>query len=136
MKLNAYLNFKGQCEEAFKLYEQVLGGKIMAMMKYSDSPMADQVPAESRNAIMHASMVVGDQALFGSDAPPEHFEKPQGFAVSLSIAEPAEADRVFQALSEGGSVQMPIQETFWAQRFGMLRDRFGTPWMINCERPG
>jgi PhnB protein len=135
MQLNPYLNFKGQCEEAFKFYEQVLGGKIEAMMRFAESPMADHVPAEQRNAIIHARLSVGDQLLMGSDAPPEHFSEPHGFAVSLSIDQPAEAERVFHALADGGSVEMPIQETFWAQRFGMLRDRFGTPWMINCERP-
>ena len=84
---------------------------------------------------MHARLVVGDRVLMGSDVPPDHHDKPQGFSVSLGIDTPAEAERIFRALAEGGTVQMPLQETFWALRFGTLVDRFGIPWMVNCERP-
>ena len=129
-----YLVFDGQCEAAFKLYEQCLGGKIETMITHGDSPMADQVPAEWQNKILHARLVVGDQVLMGSDCPPEHYEKPQGFSVSLSIDTPTEAERIFHSLAENGAVRMPLQETFWAVRFGMLVDQFGIPWMINCER--
>jgi PhnB protein len=135
MQLSTYLNFNGQCEAAFKFYEQCLGGKIQLMMTYGESPMADQVTPESRNKIMHVTLAVGDGVLMGCDAPPQQYEKPQGFFVSIAIDSPAEAERLFQALSENGTVRMPLQQTFWAARFGMLIDRFGTPWMINCGQP-
>jgi PhnB protein len=129
-----YLIFDGRCEAAFKFYEQCLGGKIEAMITHGNSPIADQVPAERRNLILHARLVVGDQALMGSDCPPEHYEKPQGFSVSLNIDTPTEAERIFHTLAEKGEVRMPLQKTFWAASFGMLVDQFGIPWMINCEK--
>ncbi len=135
MQLNPYLMFDGTCEEAFKFYEGALGGKIVAMMRHEGSPMESQVPAEWRQKIMHARLTIGDEVLMGSDCPPNQCEPMKGFSVTLSIENPTEAERLFQALSPGATVQMPIQETFWAQRFGMLVDRFGTPWMINCEKP-
>jgi PhnB protein len=135
MQLSAYLNFDGQCEAAFKFYEQCLGGEIQMMMRYGESPMAAQVTPESRNKIMHVALAVGDGVLMGSDAPPQRYEKPQGLFVHIRIDNPAEAERLFQALSENGTVRMPLQQTFWAARFGMLVDRFGTPWMINCGQP-
>ena len=134
MQLNPYLNFNGNCEEAFKFYEQVLKGKIESMMTHEGTPMEAKTPPEWRKKIMHARMTVGDQVLMASDAPPEHYQKPQGFSVSLNLNDAAEAERIFQALSEKGKVQMPIQETFWALRFGMAVDRFGTPWMVNCDK--
>jgi PhnB protein len=134
MQLNPYLTFNGQCEAAFKFYEKVLGGKIEAMMPHEGSPMAENVPPEWRSKIMHARLSVGDNILMGSDAPPDHYEQMKGFSVTLGIDDPHIAERVFQALSENGTVQMPIQKTFWAARFGMLVDQFGTPWMINCEQ--
>ncbi|MCX5934883.1 MAG: VOC family protein [Pseudanabaena sp. LacPavin_0818_WC45_MAG_42_6] len=133
MKLSPYLSFNDECEVAFKFYEQCLDGKIDAMMTYGNSPMAEQTPPEKLDKIMHASITVGDTVMMGSDAPPNYFEKPQGFSVSLVLTDPDEAERVFNALAENGTVQMPIQETFWAARFGMLVDRFGTPLMINCD---
>jgi PhnB protein len=132
--VNPYLIFDGQCEAAFKFYEQCLGGKIEAMITNGNSPIVDQVPVERHNQILHARLVVGDQVLMGSDSPPEHYEKPQGFSVSLNIDAPAEAERIFNALAEKGTVRLPLQETFWAARFGMLVDQFGTPWMINSEK--
>ncbi|MBV8778777.1 MAG: VOC family protein [Alphaproteobacteria bacterium] len=134
MKLNPYLTFTGQCETAFKFYEKVLGGKIDAMMTAEGTPMEQHVAPDWRKKIMHARLTVGGTVLMGSDAPPDRAEPMKGITVTLNIDEPAEADRVFQALSEKGSVGMPIQETFWAHRFGMVTDQFGTPWMINCEK--
>jgi len=133
MPLNPYLWFNGQCETAFKLYEKVLGGKIEGMMTHGESPMADKVSADWRKKIIHARLTVGDDVLMGSDAPPEHYQKPQGFSVSFAVKKTDEAERIFKALSEQGSVQMPLQQTFWAKRFGMCVDQFGIPWMINCE---
>jgi len=135
MELNPYLNFNGNCEAAFKFYEKCLGGKIQMMMTHGQSPMADQTPPDWRGKIMHVRMTVGDRVLMGSDAPPQYYQKPQGFSVSLSVTDPADAERKFNALAQNGTVQMPLQETFWALRFGSLVDQFGIPWMINCERP-
>ncbi len=134
MQLDPYLLFNGNCKEAFTFYEKLLGGKIELMMTHAESPMADQVKPEWRDKIIHAAMKVGDRMLMASDAPPEHYEPMQGFSVSINVKTPAEAERVFKALAENGQVRMPLQKTFWAASFGMLIDRFGTPWMINCEQ--
>jgi PhnB protein len=134
MQINPYLNFNGQCEAAFKFYEQCLGGKIVAIIPHAGSNMPPGMPAEWDEKILHARLMVGDQTLMGSDAPPSCYEKPRGFSVSLNVNTPEEAERIFAALVEGGSVDMPIQETFWAVRFGMAVDQFGIPWMINCEK--
>ena len=136
MKISPYLNFQGQCAEAFRFYERVLGGKITFIQTYGDSPMRDEVPPDSHDAVMHATLQVDGQVLMGADAPPPHFERPQGISLSIGIDDPAEAERIFAALSEGGQVRMPMQETFWAPRFGMCVDRFGTPWMVGCEQGG
>jgi PhnB protein len=136
MHINPYLEFNGECEAAFKVYAQVLGGKIEAMIPHEGTPAAEHVPADWRNKIMHARLAVNGNVLMGSDAPPPHRAEPKGFHVSINVENPLEADRVFHALAEKGTVQMPIQETFWAARFGMLVDRFGTPWMVNCEKRG
>jgi PhnB protein len=133
MQLNPYLTFNGQCEAAFKFYEQCLGGKIVAMVPHEGTPAQEHVPAEWRNKVLHARLVVGDEVLMGSDAPPDRYEEPKGFSVTLGVDNPAEAERIFNALAEKGTVRMPLQQTFWAVRFGMLVDRFGVPWMINCE---
>jgi PhnB protein len=133
--LAPYLAFNGKCKAAFEFYANALGGQIVMMMTKGESPMAGQTPPEQKDHIMHASMKVGDDMLQGSDAPPQHYHKPQGFSVALDIKEPAEAERVFKALSDKGTVQMPMQETFWAQRFGMLVDQFDIPWMVNCSKP-
>ena len=133
MQLHPYLHFNGDCETAFKYYERVLGGKIEAMMTHAGTPAEQHVPAEWRNKILHARLVVGDAVLMASDAPPGHYHKPQGFSVSIQINGPARAEDTFRALADGGTVIMPFQQTFWAARFGMLVDKFGTPWMVNCD---
>jgi len=132
MQMNPYLFFPGQCEAAFKFYAKVLGGEIIAMMPHEGTPAAENAPPAWRSKIIHARMVVGDKVLMGSDAPPDHQQAMQGFSVTLGIDDPAEAERVFDALAENGTVRMPIGKTFWAERFGMLVDQFGTPWMVNC----
>jgi PhnB protein len=134
-QLNPYLTFNGDCEEAMKFYAQVLGGKIEMMMPHAGTPAEGHVPPEWRSKIMHARLSIGDKVLMASDAPPPHYSKPQGTSVSVAVTEPAEADRIFKALAEGGTMTMPIGETFWALRFGMCTDRFGIPWMVNCDRP-
>jgi PhnB protein len=104
------------------------------MQTQGDSPIADQVPVTWHKRILHARLVVGDAVLMASDTPPDHYEKPRGLYVAIGLKDPDEADRIFYALAENGTVTMPIEKTFWAERFGMLVDRFGTPWMINCEQ--
>ena len=135
MDLNTYLHFSGNCEEAFKFYEKALGGKILAAMTYDTAPPDMPVSPEWRNKIMHARMTIGNQLLIGSDAPPERYSKPTGFSINIGVKTAEEAERAFKALSEGGQVCMPMAETFWAIRFGMLTDKFGIPWMINAEKP-
>ena len=132
MQLNPYLLFNGQCETAFKFYEKCLGGKIEAMIPHAGTPAESSVPAEWRDKIMHANMTIDGSVLMASDAPPEHYQAPKGFSVSINLKDAAEAERIFNALAENGTVKMPLQQTFWATRFGMLTDRWGIPWMINC----
>jgi len=134
MQLSPYLIFNGQCEAAFKFYEECLGGKIEAMFTYAGTPVEEHVPPEWRHKILHARLIVGDRVLMGCDAPPERYKEPEGFSVSLEIKDPADAERIFNALAENGSVEMPLQKTFWSACFGMAVDRFGIPWMINCEQ--
>ena len=135
MQIYAYLTFEGDCEEAMRHYAKVLGGKIVAMRPHEGTPAADYVPPDWRAKILHARLNVGDAVLMASDSPPGMQEKMQGISVALVLEDPDEAERIFNAFAEGGTVTMPLTETFWAKKFGMLTDRFGTPWMINCELP-
>ena len=135
MKLNPYLNFPGTCEEAMNTYAKVLGGEIVAMLAYGDMPGDHPVPDDMRKKIAHARIMIGDEVLMASDAGPDRFEPMQGVSVTLNIPEQDEADRVFKALSEGGTEIMPMMETFWAFKFGVFTDRFGTQWMVNCMKP-
>jgi PhnB protein len=132
MQLNPILNFNGQCEEAFKFYQECLGGTIQTMMTWGESPMADHVPAEWRDKIIHTTLVVGDTVLMGGDSPSDRYEKPAGFTVAINLDDTAQAERIFNQLAENGSVTMPLQKTFWAKLVGMAVDRFGIPWMVNC----
>jgi PhnB protein len=132
MQLSPYINFQGQCREAFTFYAGVFGGEIEMMMTHGESPMREHVGEDWYEAIMHAALKLpGGQHLLGSDAPLERFDRPQGFYVAVTLDTPPEAERAWAALSEGGQVEMPLQETFFAPRFGMVRDRFGTPWMLS-----
>ncbi len=135
MHINPYLNFDGQCEEAFKFYEQVLGGKITFIMTWGEMPGADQFPAETHKRIMHASLSVGDQVLLGADAPPDRYQRPTGLNVSIHVKDKAEGELIFNALAENGNVTMPFAQTFWSPGFGMCVDQFGIPWMVNTEGP-
>ena len=133
MQLNPHVNFNGECEAAFKFYEQVLGAKIIFSMTWGEMPSADQFPAETHKLIMHATLSAGDQVLMGADSPPGRYEKPKGMNVSLHLKDVKEGERVFNALAENGNMTMPFQKTFWSPGFGMCVDRFGIPWMVNCE---
>lgn len=132
--LNAYIGFDGNCAEAMRFYERVLGGKIEMMMSNGESPMCDQMPPGNENRIMHARLILDQGVLMAGDAMTgsgEPYPGMKGFSLTLSYAKAAEAKPVFDALSEGGKVTMPLQKTFWAESFGMFTDRFGTPWIIN-----
>lgn len=135
MKLSPYLHFNGQCEEAFTFYAKVFGSGAPAFFRFGQSPMAAQVGPDWAEKIMHVSLQAGEIMLMGCDAPPPHFQKPQGFRICLDISEVAEAERVFAALADGGKAGMALQETFWAKRYGDVVDRFGTPWMVNVSKP-
>lgn len=133
MQLVAYLDFDGQCEAAFKYYERLLGGKLEALLTFRSTPAAGDVPENRRDKIMHARLVFGQgQELMGSDGPPDRYQAPRGMHVSLMADSVAEGERIFRGLADGGTVEMPFEQTFWAQRFGMVVDRFGIPWMVNC----
>jgi PhnB protein len=133
MQMTTYLSFKGECEAAFKFYEQCLDGQLGPIFRYAGSPLADQVPADWQDKVMHGSVTLGDQGLMGGDVAPDRYEQPKGFSLSLQIQSAADAERIFHALANGGTVLMPLEKTFWAARFGMVVDRFGIPWLINCE---
>lgn len=132
MHLNPYLNFNGDCAAAFRFYEQSFGGTLM-MQTHGDTPMKDHVPADWQDRIIHARLTFGDNVLMGSDSPPENYAPPQGMYVSIQVAARGEGARLFDVLAQGGRVTMPFEETFWSPGFGMLVDRFGTPWMVNCQ---
>jgi PhnB protein len=135
MHINPHVNFNGNCAEAFQFYATCLRGKVEMSMTYGESPMAAQMPPETHQMVIHSSLLFGDQRITGADAPGQHYKAPQGFHIALDVKEEEEADRIFGELSQGGRVEMPIQKTFWAKRFGMLVDRYGIPWMINCGNP-
>jgi len=132
MKLNPYLFYDGNCEAAFKHYEAVLGAKIEVLLRNEEAPPDMPSPPERKKKIMHGRISIDGEVLMASDAPPDHFHKPQGFSVSLTFTDPAEAERKFTALCDGGSVNMPFGKTFFSRGFGMGTDRFGIPWMVNC----
>ncbi len=133
MRLSTHLSFDGTCREAFGFYERVLGGSILTMLTYRDSPMADQVPPDCGDRIIHATLKLGGFELMGADALPGRFEPQRGFQVVLQPEDPDEARRIFDLFAEGGEVMLPLQKTFWSPCFGALADRFGVPWEISCE---
>ena len=133
MKMNPYVNFKGDCEEAFRAYEKTLGGRMGEIFRYGGSPMAGDVPPDWADKVMHGSIEIGAQVVMGGDVAPDRYERPKGVSFSLQIASPDEAERIFHDLAKDGTVVMPLAKTFWAERFGVLVDRFGVPWFINCE---
>lgn len=132
-RLNPYLSFPGTCEEAFSFYARQLGGKIVAMMTFEGTPMADQVPPDWAKKIIHGQIEIDGTVLMASDASPAHYEKPQGVSLCISPDDVDRAEQIFGALAEGGTVTMPLQQTFWATRFGMLTDKFDIRWLVNCD---
>lgn len=133
MQINPYLSFRGHCEEAFTFYASCLGGQLGPIFRYAGSPLADQVPPDWQDKVMHGSLTVGGQVLMGADLAPQLYEESKGYSLSIQIANTADAERMFSDLSRDGRVTMPLQQTFWASRFGQVVDRFGIPWVINCE---
>jgi len=133
MKIHPYLSFKGQCEAAFTFYVRCLGGQLGPIFRYAGTSLGHQVPADWQDKVMHGSVTVGELVLMGADVAPESYEEPKGFSLSLQIASTTEAERIFQELCKDGRVMMPLEKTFWAERFGMVVDQFGVPWLINCE---
>jgi len=129
-----YLNFNGNCAEAFRFYERCFGGKIEFMQTFGESPMKDSVRPEDYGLVMHVALKVDGDALMGSDAPPDRYEAPRGMYVSVHAKTSGDAERIFNELSAGGKIEMPFQKTFWSPGFGMTHDRFGIPWMVNCEQ--
>jgi PhnB protein len=136
MQIQTYLSFNGQCEEAFTFYARCFGGQMGHLFRYGGSPMADSVPPDWQDKVMHGHVAIGGLELMGADVAQAGYEVPKGFSLSIQSKDVVEAERIFQALGEGGTVTMPLEETFWAARFGMVVDRFGIPWLINCEGAG
>jgi PhnB protein len=135
MKLYTHLNFGGNCEAAFRYYEEHLGGRITMMMKVSDLPAGAPRPPGSSDAVIHARMSIADVELIGNDVPPDHFQPIRSSYLYLAVDSPEAADKIYAALSKNGQISMPIEETFFATRFAQLRDQFGTLWTILHERP-
>ncbi len=135
MKLRAYLNYGGNCEQAFRFYEKHLGGKITMMMTHGEMPAPNDVPPNWQKAILYACITIGDTELMANDVPPERFQPMRSAYLSLGLDSIQEAERIHALLSDGGEIFMPMQETFFAFRFSVLRDKFGTSWMIIHERP-
>jgi PhnB protein len=126
------LVFNGECDAAFTLYARCLGGTVTFRLTWGDSPMADQAPPEWRDKLVHATLSLGGTAISGGDVLPGQYERPQGFQVQLNLEDAPAAERIFAQLADGGSITVPLQQTFWAQRFGSVVDRFGIPWAVNC----
>jgi PhnB protein len=135
MKLNPYLNFGGNCAEAFQFYEKQLGGEITMMMRFSDQPDPKNIPKGMEDGVLYVNMQLAGSEVMGSDVAADRFQPMRSVYLSLSLDSDAEAERVYALLKDGGEIFMPMAETFFASRFGMVRDRFGTSWMILHEKP-
>jgi PhnB protein len=135
VQLHTYLNFGGNCEQAFKFYEQHLGGRITFLMRHGEQPGGSPAPADWKDKVLHAQMDLGGTALMGADIPPDRFQPMRSAYLSLTLGSTGEAERVYALLTEGGQIFMPMEETFFATRFAMLRDRFGTSWMLLHRKP-
>lgn len=135
MKLNTYLNYGANCEQAFRFYEKHLGGKVTVMMTQEQNPDPSNVPPNFGKAILYGRMTIGETEIMASDVQPDHFQPMRSVYLSLAVDSTPEAERLHALLSEGGEIFMPMQETFFAFRFSMLRDKFGTSWMIISPAP-
>jgi PhnB protein len=133
MTVNPYLSFDGNCREAFEFYKELLGGELF-VMTYGDSPMASELPPENHDRVIHAHLMAGDIVLMGGEAPSGEYRQPQGISINIQTGSVDEGSRIFEAFAQDGKVTMPFEETFWVERFGMVRDRFGTPWMVNAGK--
>ena len=134
MKLYTYLNYGGNCRQAFEFYVEHLGGKITMVTTHGEQPEPNKVPPGWENAVLHARIELGDTILLGADIPPERFQPMRSAYLTLMVDSIDEAERIYALLAEGGQIFMPMEETFYAHRFAMLRDRFGTSWMLLHER--
>jgi PhnB protein len=132
MKMSVHLNFNGNCRDAFALYQKVFGTPQTMLMTYEEAPQAAPVPADWKDKVMHTSILLGAGMLMGCDAPPNGSKPLGGFQVCVEYSDQAEVKRIFNALQEGGSVQMPMQKTFWSPLFGMCTDKFGVGWMVGA----
>ena len=134
MAFHPYLNFGGNCRQAFTRYQKIFGGELV-LLTMSDVPSEETVPPDQADLILHAALIFDGHLLMASDDPTGNFDGVRGMHVNYAVADVAEAERVFEALADGGDVTMPLGETFWSPSFGMCVDRFGTPWMVNAEAP-
>ncbi|MGD0841321.1 MAG: VOC family protein [Candidatus Acidiferrales bacterium] len=135
MHLNTYLNYGGNCAEAFRFYEKHIGGKITALMTYAQMPDPSQAPPGMSDQVLHARIVIAGTEILASDAPPDRFQPMRSAYLALAVDTDEEAERIHALLADGGEIFMPMEETFFAHRFSMLRDKFGTSWMIIHDRP-
>jgi PhnB protein len=135
MKVSPYLNYGGNCEEAFRFYEKHIGAKVTFKMTHEQAPAPGNVPDDWKKKILYAHMLIGESEIMGSDVPSDRFQPMRSVYLSLSVTSNEEAERIHALFSQGGEVFMPMQETFFAHRFSMLRDKFGTSWMIIHQRP-
>jgi len=133
MEMAPYLSFNGDCEAAFTFYERCLGARVGTLFRYAGTPFAGDVPADWSDKVMHGSITVGNQVLMAADVAPGRYEAPRGFALSIHTGSAADAERMFHALAENGRIVAPLEKTFWAERFGVVVDRFGIQWLIACE---
>jgi PhnB protein len=132
MEVSTYLSFNGDCEAAFQFYKECLGASIGQVFRYRGTPLADQVPADWQDKVMHASVTLGSQVIMGADEPPTRYEEAKGFSLLMHLDDADAAERIFGQLSMNGRVIIPLTKTFWADRFGVVVDPFGVRWQINC----
>ncbi len=135
MDLNPYLTFPGTCAEALEFYAEVFGGQVEALQTVSDSPIAGEMPPEAQTHVMHGRVRIGERLIMASDDIQGTYEVPRGFSIQTAFDDIEKASRIFSRLAKHGEVVMPFGPTFWAAGFGMCRDRYGVPWMVNCDAP-
>jgi PhnB protein len=134
--VNPYISFNGDCEQAFDLYKSVFGGEYQGLMRWGDNPDCAQMPADQKNQVMHVALPIGNSVLMGSDSPMGPVERGSAYSVAIGSSDLGETEKIFNGLAEGGKITMPLQKTFWGATFGMLTDKFGIAWMINCDEGG